>query len=261
MVTDNHFKDFVSTYLKCKIPLDYYLFFPLIFHAVVAPTTYLLENRQERAFTAFLFFASLFTYSYLGEKVPWLALYPLITGLIFMSFEFDRTFHWPIAVVFIALLIHMGWTTYWTNYSHRNSPENLLTQVHTTEEFEAAMLEISSQMQSKPQGKGPYLLVKDQGTWPSTWFFHGRKEYHYLPGIKPLKDYDYILGKTNDDELNGILKGSYNKEIIPFRAWWVPQYQEMSVLKLWRYFLKKEPWNGSGRGRLALWIKKPLLDR
>ena len=259
LIGDGPFKEFISTYLKCKIPLDYYLFFPLIFHAVVAPTTYLLEKKGAKALTAFLFFASLFTYSYLGEKVPWLAVYPLMTGLIFMCFEYDRTFHWPIFPIFILLLCHLVYTNYWANFLHSDSPKNLLTQVHTTKEFEGALKEVGSQMESHPQGKGPYFLVKGKGTWPTTWYLHGRREYHFRMGQKPLLEYTYILGEPHDQELNQKLAEYYTKEIIPLRAWWLPDYKNLSLKGLGTYLWKKEPWNMVGSENLALWVKKNSL--
>lgn len=261
VVSDFQVQSFVSTYLKCKIPLDYYLIFPIVFHAVVAPTSYLLEHKSGRAFTAFFFFASLFTYSYLGEKVPWLALYPLLTGMVFMSFEFDRTFHWPIVPVFILIFAHMIYTNYWSNFTNKGSRENLLTQVHTTKVFEDAMVEIRSQMESYTQGKGPYFLVKGPGTWPTTWYLHGRQEYHFRVGQKPLLEYTYILGEPHDQELNTQLAENYNKEIIPLRAWWVPNYKDLTVKNLWNYFSVKKEWNTTGAQDLALWVKKASLSQ
>ncbi len=255
-MNDPGVKQFVSTYLKLKIPLDYYFFFPLVFHAVVAPTTYLLEKRQAKATLAFFFLASLFTYSYVGEKVPWLAIYPLITGLFFYAFEYDRTFYWPIIPVIILMIGHMGYTTYWTNIKFSGSPKNILTQVHTTSDLEETLIEIRSQMESQPRGKRPYLLVKDEGTWPTTWYLHGRSEYHHLLGQQPLKTYTYILGKPNDSELRAKLANDYNREIIPYRSWWLPDYKKISLSTVWNYFLKKDPWNDIGTQTLGLWVKK-----
>lgn len=250
-------RQFISQYLKLKIPLDYYLFFPILFHGVVAPTTYLLEKRQAKAISAFLFFASLFTYSYLGEKVPWLAIYPLVTGLAFFAFEFDRTFHWPIAPVIIIVIVHMAYTTYWSNHKFPGAKVNLLSQVHTTQEFEETLVEIRSQMESNSQGKGPYFLIKNAGAWPTTWYLHGRREYHHLMGHRKLEEYDYILGEPSDHELRVKLKGHFNREIIGFRGWWLPDYKKMSLKGLWDYFYYKRPWNETGEQELGLWIKKP----
>ncbi len=249
-------KEISTNILKCKIPLDFYLFFPLIAHAIISTSIYIFENRRAKAITAFLFFSSLFTYSYLGEKVPWLALYPLIAGLVFFSFDFDRTFYWPIIPIVILLLAHAGYTNYWANFHASGAPENLLTQVHTTEEFESSMVEIRSQMESYEQGIGPYLLVKKGETWPTTWYLHGRSEYHFHDNQRPLDSYNYIIGQPNDAELNVKLRETYNKEIIPLRSWWLPQYKEMNIKNLWNYFLTKKVWNRTGSQNTGLWIKK-----
>ncbi|MCF8058578.1 MAG: TIGR03663 family protein [Bacteriovoracaceae bacterium] len=245
-----------SNLLKCKIPLDLYLFFPLIAHAIISTSLYIFENKRAKAFTAFLFFSSFFTYCFLGEKVPWLAIYPLLTGIIFYSFEFDRTFHWPIIPVVLLIFIHAGYTNYWANFKSPGAPENLLTQVHTTDAFENSMIEIRSQMESFEQGKGPLFLVYKGETWPTTWYLHGRREYHFHKNKLSLEDYDYILGQPNDSELNRLPLESYHKELIPLRSWWLPNYEKMTIENLWNYFLKKTPWNSSGSQQNALWIKK-----
>ncbi|CAM9911359.1 unnamed protein product, partial [Chrysoparadoxa australica] len=255
MMNDPFIKQITSEYLKLKIPLDYYLFYPLIFHAVTVTATYLLEEKRGKAITGFLFFSSLFTYSFVGEKVPWLAIYPCITGLLFFGFEFDRTFHKPIIPVLLLLLAHTGYTSYWANIKANSRPENLLTQVHTTRDFENTLNDIRSQMESHSQGKGPYFLAKDGNTWPTTWYLHGRTEYHFHNGLKPLEDYQFILTEPMDAETNQKLRGPFHREIIPLRAWWVPDYKQMTLKNVWDYFLKKINWNSTGAQDVALWIK------
>ncbi|MCS6961200.1 MAG: TIGR03663 family protein [Deltaproteobacteria bacterium] len=48
-------------------------------------TDYYLKNDPKLSFLCYLFFSNLFVYSYVGEKVPWLAVYPLFFGYIFFG--------------------------------------------------------------------------------------------------------------------------------------------------------------------------------
>jgi uncharacterized protein (TIGR03663 family) len=72
---------------------DAYDILGLIFltpHAVLITTDHLIKRERALAFWCYLFLATFFTYSYLGEKVPWLAVYPFTPGLIYLALLFDH---------------------------------------------------------------------------------------------------------------------------------------------------------------------------
>jgi uncharacterized protein (TIGR03663 family) len=248
--------DFLSNILKLKIPFDYYLFFPLIFHSVTLTSVYLAQEKRDLALTGFIFFASLFTYSYLGEKVPWLAMYPLISGLIFFSFFFDGLFQKPILALFIPLILFNVKTAIWTNFSHSYHPSNLLSQVHTTKEFEDQMHLTRAAIETKDHQE--YFLVKDSYTWPTTWYLHGMEGYHFSSVGKTIGSYDFILAKPEDHEVNVNLSLTHTKNLIPLRSWWLPRYEKLSFPHLLRYALWKKPWSESGKNDVALWERKSI---
>ncbi len=64
----------------------------LIFHAVLVTVYHLLREERGAAFFGYLFMALFFTYSYLGEKVPWLAIYPFLAGVIYLVLFFQGYF-------------------------------------------------------------------------------------------------------------------------------------------------------------------------
>ena len=61
----------------------------IVSHAFLITTVHLLRRERTLAFFGYFFMANLFTYSYLGEKVPWLSTYPLIAGLIYLTLYFQ----------------------------------------------------------------------------------------------------------------------------------------------------------------------------
>ncbi len=77
---------------KLKNSFDLFVFLTLAIHSVIFTFFTLRAGRTAEAFLGYLFFASFWSYSYLGEKVPWLAVYPHVTGLIFLACYFDRYF-------------------------------------------------------------------------------------------------------------------------------------------------------------------------
>ena len=70
----------------------------IVSHAFLVPTVHLLRRERSLAFFGYFFMANLFTYSYLGEKVPWLSTYPLVAGLIYLTLYFqDYVSRYPLA--------------------------------------------------------------------------------------------------------------------------------------------------------------------
>src|SRR5690606_20769121 len=67
-------------------------FFIFVSQSLIATVTHLLERNRALAFFGYMFLAHLATYSYLGEKVPWLTTYPFVTGLIYLALYFDGYF-------------------------------------------------------------------------------------------------------------------------------------------------------------------------
>jgi uncharacterized protein (TIGR03663 family) len=64
----------------------------MVVHSVLVTVHHLSRQERALAFFGYFFTATLFTYSYLGEKVPWLAIYPFLTGVVYLVLFFDRFF-------------------------------------------------------------------------------------------------------------------------------------------------------------------------
>jgi hypothetical protein len=79
---------FITTF-KLKDALDVSGFVMMVPHAILVTTFHLLRGERRLAIWGYLFATSLFTYSYLGEKVPWLSQYPLWTGIVYFVLYFD----------------------------------------------------------------------------------------------------------------------------------------------------------------------------
>lgn len=65
----------------------------LLLHPLIVTATHLIENRHVLAIWGYLFTSFFFSYSYLKEKVPWLSMYPLILGIIYLVLYFDAALH------------------------------------------------------------------------------------------------------------------------------------------------------------------------
>lgn len=76
-------------FFKLKDWRDVLGLFVLLVHPVIVTLTFLQQGNQRLAVTGYFFWATFFTYCYLGEKVPWLAMYPTFGALIYLSCRFD----------------------------------------------------------------------------------------------------------------------------------------------------------------------------
>jgi len=79
-------------FFKLKDWFDMVGLFFVLFHAPIVTIHHLLKREYVLGGCAYFFTATLFVYSYLGEKVPWLSLYPLIFGLPYLALFFQDYF-------------------------------------------------------------------------------------------------------------------------------------------------------------------------
>ncbi len=79
----------VWKFFKIKDAYDLLGVFLLLPHAVFVTCHHLRRREHALAFFGYFFTASLFSYSYLGEKVPWLSSYPLLAGYIYLALYFE----------------------------------------------------------------------------------------------------------------------------------------------------------------------------
>jgi uncharacterized protein (TIGR03663 family) len=82
----------VWKFLKLKHGFD--VFGSILFgsHAVLLTAGHLVRRERCLAVTGYFFTALLFSYSYLGEKVPWLTLYPFLAGVIYLALYYQDYF-------------------------------------------------------------------------------------------------------------------------------------------------------------------------
>lgn len=77
---------------KLKDHLDIVGLFVLLVHAPLVTVQHLLRNERTLGTAAYFFMATMFSYAYLGEKVPWLSMYPLVYGLPYLALFYQDYF-------------------------------------------------------------------------------------------------------------------------------------------------------------------------
>lgn len=77
---------------KLKDHLDIIGLFVLVSHSLIVTVQHLVRRERALATAGYFFTATLFSYSYLGEKVPWLSVYPLVFGFPYLALFFEDYF-------------------------------------------------------------------------------------------------------------------------------------------------------------------------
>lgn len=80
-------------FFKLKDVYDLAGLFILFSHAFFVSCHHLYRREFGLAFFGYYFTANFFSYSYLGEKVPWLSTYPLIAGFAYFALYFEDLWH------------------------------------------------------------------------------------------------------------------------------------------------------------------------
>jgi len=257
--------------LKLKINLDFYLFIFLIIHSLAITIGHLLKKEQTLAFWGYFFMASFFAYSFVGEKVPWLTLYPFSAGIIYLALYFqhknllDNFLSRPLCGTnlqvkhfFFAFIILFNLRlSLMTNFARAGDETEFISQVHTTKIFEQTILGIQKEMLFPQKGYSPKVLILGDAIWPSTWYFFGLEGFSFFE-VKDgsLKDYDYVITNAENSEVRNTLSKSHYYLSIPLRSWWVPDYSNITLRRFLNYAINHNPWNIPGEYSVSYFVKK-----
>lgn len=260
MATSTHFfldkaplADFISVWLKIKIPLDCYLFWFYLYFGITVTVRHISEDRQHLAFLGYLFFSFLFTYSYLGEKVPWLSMYPIIFGYLYLWLYIRYIIgRWPAAIIMATFQGLNFWLCFQLNFISSGSMNEIISQVHTSRSYET----FASELADKLRTQNSSVLALDSNTWPLTWFLYGLPGYVFTKDVTDYSNYEHILVDLPDLQWENKLSQTHVREIVPIRHWWWPEFDKMSFGKVFRYYFTRKGWNSPGEKFIAHYRKR-----
>ncbi|TNF26866.1 MAG: TIGR03663 family protein [Deltaproteobacteria bacterium] len=250
----------LSGVLKIKISLDFYPFILLLGHSLIMTTVFLVEKKRDLALTGYLFTSFFFTYSLVGEKVPWLSVYPLFMGILFLtvyvsketSLNIDSDRFLKVSAIVLALFqIRI---MIMTNYSRAGADTEFISQVHTSRDYEKVAFQIREEIQS-PIGHKPLVMAMEHNTWPLTWYLYGLEQYNYIKGNRELNEFDYVLTSTSDSATGAELKRTHTRNDVSLRHWWLPDYKRMTFWNFLNYALHHNPWTPPGKMDISVYKK------
>lgn len=247
--------DFVLVWLKIKTNLDIF-FFGLSFYAAIRTTFHFLKRNQSTyAFWSYATFASFFTYSYLGEKVPWLAIYPTLCCFILVTLIFEQSSTKFRLTCFILIGLMLPKMIY-VNHLYPGDERELISQVHTTKEYENVALKLKWALET-PVGqiKPRVLVLKDNG-WPLSWYIWGLPGVDYRAPKTNYHLYDFVFDELVNSKSSYDLQKTHVREALPLRHYWWPDFNTITFNRWIKLALFHQPWSDIGSYRVALWRKK-----
>lgn len=252
--------DFFYNTLKFKIPLDFFIFFISLFLALYHCTILWWQNQFKLSFLFYLGIANFFSYSYLGEKVPWLALYPLFFFLIMAIYSLQQEIkillQWKKSILISISLLFLAYNVFYainTSIFRAANLNELIIQVHPVAEFKDAMKEIIYVAHKKNITSNTKILILNDPTWICTWYFHNDTfQIAYDANLTPLENHDIIITTVPDMPI----LATHNKEVVPYSGWWVPDYSLLTIANFFSYALFHEAWNESGLIKIYIYSRK-----
>ena len=249
-------------------PWHYYLYtIPLYEYLVcilaVVGTVHVFRNPTfVGKFMVWTAVASWFSYSWASERFPWLALHILVPMAFLAGYGVQvlwqvRKKMWmlPAWVVLAGLLATTLFFSWRVNYANQRDPRELLTQVHTTDEYIDTVERIEALNDySKSAGEGPVSVAVDTAiSVPNLWYF---RDYEVLiwtdAGSATGLSSDFILHLPESDLLGSAPNlANHHTTRMPLRDWWAPQFESYhdGWFSGWgNWLVDREVWNEATLG-------------
>ncbi|MEO6122190.1 MAG: flippase activity-associated protein Agl23 [Ilumatobacteraceae bacterium] len=208
-------------------------------------------------------------YSWAGEKFAWLALHPLIPAVLLGGLggqalveRFrNRTDASPARLRLAAagmVVLAVGTAAIGLRPAITDGADTreLLVTVQTT----TSVPEIADRLaDARAAGTlGPILIdERDSGSWPWAWYVQGWNDIGYFtidPTVALPAGYDaYIVSASTDPPP---VPPGYTIERFPLRGWWLPDYDNVTIGDIARWFVTRETWNERGTSDQYLIIRE-----
>lgn len=180
--------------------------------------------------------ASWFSYSWASERFPWLALHIVVPMAFLAGYGVHvlwqarhSTWTRPVGVILAGLLATTLYASFTANYVNQRDPRELLTQVHTTDDYVGTVQRIEAlNKHSMSTGEGPVTVALDTAmSVPSLWYFRDYEALHWIDRASaPSVAADFVLHLPESD-IAGATPGmaDYKTTRMPLRDWWAPQFE------------------------------------
>jgi len=249
------FPIFVSNFLKIKNNVDIFFFITTVYFSLRFTFYFLSHKNFSLAFWSYATLSSFFTYSFLGEKVPWLAIYPTLSAVVFISLLLPKLSKFQTGVIFTSLILCLSKTIY-INHIVPGSERELISQVHTSKEYESLLFKIREQLFQDDNAIKPRVLVLEDNGWPLSWYIWGIDGVDFKAHYSSYSQYDFIFDQMLNPALSSRLVNTHERQAIILRHYWWPNFGELSFKNWLKLVVLHQPWSKSGEYQVAVWVKR-----
>ncbi len=180
--------------------------------------------------------ASWLSYSWASERFPWLALHILVPMAFLAGYGVQALWQarrkmwmpavWVVAAGLVASTLFFAWRT---NYVNQRDPRELLTQVHTTDDYLDTVERIEALNEySKSIGEGPVTVAVDTAiSVPSLWYLRDYEALWWIDRASAQHaSTDFVLALAG----SGIAGAApdladHRTTSLALRDWWAPQFE------------------------------------
>lgn len=246
---------FVSNFLKIKNNVDIFLFITTVYSALRFTFYFLHHKKYALAFWSYAALSSFFTYSFLGEKVPWLAIYPTLCAVVFISLVLPQLSKIQSNIIYASLILCLSKTIY-INHIVPGSERELISQVHTSKEYESFLFKIREQLFQDDNAIKPRVLVLEDNGWPLSWYIWGIDGVDFKAHYSSYSQYDFIFDQMLNPALASRLVNTHERQALILRHYWWPNFGQLSLKNWLQLVLFHQPWSKSGEYQIAVWVKR-----
>ncbi len=236
--------------------------------AILLPAFVWIGVRFRRLSTAERFLAglgvsSLGMYAYLGEKVPWLIVHQLFAFVPLAALTWNALAHagsaWRAAGLVLAsgsLVSALSLSFWLPDLTPARDRAESAIYVQTTPEARALVDEVAER---ERKGAKPAVSVMGEANWPYSWYFRHAAVDWALPTAERQAAI-VVVDEDKGDEIGQLLGPGYSRQLMPLRAWWVPESSwkplQPTPGQLLRYLFTRKPWSVVGAQNVVVFRRE-----
>ncbi len=237
------------------------LFASILLWGAYLTKIHLRKNEIIQGFWAFYAVSTLLMYSYLGEKVPWLTLYPLLTLLMYIASceTSDKTSvinsigdkKYALITAAVIMISLNTANTVRSSFVLYNDPRERLLDMAYVPHVRSIIKEVNIYMKNRHYA---YLTLYEDPQWPMSWYFRNLKRIKFT---KPSKPYtDLLMISQNDFKKIKHELTQYTCKKFILRKWWVPDNKKINLKKFTDYWIYRKIFSQTGDIKSVLCLKK-----
>jgi hypothetical protein len=150
-------------------------------------------------------------------------------------------------VAIVVGLAYSGYVSYRVNALNRTDPRELLVSTQTSEEVPRIAERVVARSERQPTSIT--VDASEGATFPWAWYFR-HLPVNYLElgagSTAELPDSDVLILTPGANDRLAPQLGGYEGRELPFRVWWLRDYDAMSAGAWRRWFTDLETWNPTG---------------